>query len=460
MPQHLAPSVLYPPFPIFFLSPYTHIQWPPFSIPPQPLLAPPPTVLPPIYPSLAKQFAQAEERRTNQLCLECKDRRQKLKAERQRRLDENDRKHRALDELRHTVLELYQVQPQGAPICSGAPSPCAFPPVHALAPTPRLKCLWSTLVLKVPPLVCPQIQYTLASPLKRTRLIPPFEPSDILPGNAWENAMLSTPPTRGPATHNLSVLPLEQPTSPNKSLARKSMPPFALAPTILRTLGVASTTQSIQNFSPSRILGKICFTLDMWTSNPKLGYLCLTGNFISNDWKLHKQIISFTMVYSPHAGHILCDSIYACLLGLNLTHKGSLENIQESSDTSDHLNTSNNDFFMPVKHNIKMRKLPLDIQHRWSATYLVLDATIPYLKRYLDQIPIKVSSKYLFDLLDWWKANEYMYPILVVMARDLLTIPISTITSESAFSAGEQVLSKYRSCLLPETVEVLICLRD
>ncbi|KAF6139511.1 hypothetical protein GIB67_015468, partial [Kingdonia uniflora] len=48
-----------------------------------------------------------------------------------------------------------------------------------------------------------------------------------------------------------------------------------------------------------KILGKICFTSDMWTLNKKLGYLCLTTHFISNDLKLHKRIISFTMVPSP-----------------------------------------------------------------------------------------------------------------------------------------------------------------
>uniref|UniRef100_A0ACD5UWJ3 Uncharacterized protein n=1 Tax=Avena sativa TaxID=4498 RepID=A0ACD5UWJ3_AVESA len=29
---------------------------------------------------------------------------------------------------------------------------------------------------------------------------------------------------------------------------------------------------------------------DMWTSNQKLGYLCMTCHFISDDWKLHKSV--------------------------------------------------------------------------------------------------------------------------------------------------------------------------
>ncbi|KAA8531123.1 hypothetical protein F0562_005832 [Nyssa sinensis] len=46
------------------------------------------------------------------------------------------------------------------------------------------------------------------------------------------------------------------------------------------------------------------------------------------------------------------------------------------------------------------------------------------------------------------------------MARDILTIPISTVVSEVAFSVGGRVLDQYRSSLKPDIVEALVCTRD
>ena len=46
------------------------------------------------------------------------------------------------------------------------------------------------------------------------------------------------------------------------------------------------------------------------------------------------------------------------------------------------------------------------------------------------------------------------------MTCDILTIHISTIASETTFSAGGRVLSDYQSKLSPQMVEVLIISRD
>ncbi|GKD76633.1 zinc finger BED domain-containing protein RICESLEEPER 2-like protein, partial [Tanacetum coccineum] len=52
------------------------------------------------------------------------------------------------------------------------------------------------------------------------------------------------------------------------------------------------------------------------------------------------------------------------------------------------------------------------------------------------------------------------FPVLSLLARDVLVIPISTVASESVFSTGGRVLDAFRSSLTPPVVESLICTQD
>ena len=45
------------------------------------------------------------------------------------------------------------------------------------------------------------------------------------------------------------------------------------------------------------------------------------------------------------------------------------------------------------------------------------------------------------------KKNTDAYPILALMARDFLAIPVSTVSSESAFSCAGRILGKNRTSL-------------
>ncbi|KAL9410842.1 hypothetical protein AB3S75_044589 [Citrus x aurantiifolia] len=80
------------------------------------------------------------------------------------------------------------------------------------------------------------------------------------------------------------------------------------------------------------------------------------------------------------------------------------------------------------------------------------------LELYLSELRADRSSH--LDILSFWKDNQVRYPELSSMARDVLTIPISTVASESAFSVGGRVLDQFRSSLKPETVESIVCSRD
>jgi len=84
------------------------------------------------------------------------------------------------------------------------------------------------------------------------------------------------------------------------------------------------------------------------------------------------------------------------------------------------------------------------------------------LDKYLEE-PVHLFKKGendSFDILEWWKVNAGKYPVLSMMARDILAIPISTVASESAFSTGGRVISAHRSSMKSSTAQALICTQD
>lgn len=80
------------------------------------------------------------------------------------------------------------------------------------------------------------------------------------------------------------------------------------------------------------------------------------------------------------------------------------------------------------------------------------------MEQYLDEPRTDRNSN--LDILAFWKANQFRYPILTAMARDILAIPVTTVASESTFSVSGRVLDQYRSSLGKETIQALICTRD
>lgn len=78
---------------------------------------------------------------------------------------------------------------------------------------------------------------------------------------------------------------------------------------------------------------------------------------------------------------------------------------------------------------------------------------------FAEPVVIRVQFEKL-DVLEYWKGNLSKYPELALMARDILSIPITTVASESVFSYGGRILGKFRSSLSPKNAEALLCARN
>ncbi|TVU49284.1 hypothetical protein EJB05_00590, partial [Eragrostis curvula] len=109
----------------------------------------------------------------------------------------------------------------------------------------------------------------------------------------------------------------------------------------------------------------------------------------------------------------------------------------------------------------------IDVPHRWNATYDMLHEALEY-KVALDRFAVEQYQAAPSDV-DWQKAeapfrlvekNSDAYPVLSLMARDFLAIPVSTVSSESAFSMAGRIIGKERTSLAAGTLEALICSKD
>ncbi|KAL4297728.1 hypothetical protein GQ457_12G018060 [Hibiscus cannabinus] len=77
------------------------------------------------------------------------------------------------------------------------------------------------------------------------------------------------------------------------------------------------------------------------------------------------------------------------------------------------------------------------------------------LDKYLEVVNVSLVDD--FDICNWWKTNGNSYTTLQQVTRVILSIYVSIVPSESAFSTGGRVTGIYRSRILSEAIEALIC---
>ncbi|KAK2659445.1 hypothetical protein Ddye_005978 [Dipteronia dyeriana] len=65
-----------------------------------------------------------------------------------------------------------------------------------------------------------------------------------------------------------------------------------------------------------------------------------------------------------------------------------------------------------------------------------------------------------FDILHWWREHQKHFPILSIIAKQILATPVSIMAMEQEFSAGENIMDARRSLLSPESIQVQVCVDD
>jgi hypothetical protein len=65
-----------------------------------------------------------------------------------------------------------------------------------------------------------------------------------------------------------------------------------------------------------------------------------------------------------------------------------------------------------------------------------------------------------FSVLAWWHEHKLTYLVLSILAKDVMTVPVSTISSESPFSTTGRIIEERRRKLGSDTVEMLALVKD
>jgi len=220
----------------------------------------------------------------------------------------------------------------------------------------------------------------------------------------------------------------------------------------------------------AKISNRVCLASDCWTSSTSEGYICLTAQFVDENWRLNCKILNFCRMYPPHTGVEMAVVIYDCLKEWNIekmvfsiTLDNATANDSLQTILKGHLNLQNSlvcdgeffhvrcsahilnlivqeglkaaiDSLIAIRESVKhvrgsdgrMQKfeqcvkqvgietnlgLRLDVVTRWNSTYLMLESALPYEKVF--------SSLHLHDInythcptFDQWRRAEKICEVL------------------------------------------------
>jgi len=70
--------------------------------------------------------------------------------------------------------------------------------------------------------------------------------------------------------------------------------------------------------------GRISLTFDGWTSKTMLAYVAVMAHFITEDWQLHTELLSFSQLEGSHSGENMSEEILNILKEYQIGNKVSI----------------------------------------------------------------------------------------------------------------------------------------
>ncbi|KAK3195654.1 hypothetical protein Dsin_026964 [Dipteronia sinensis] len=90
-----------------------------------------------------------------------------------------------------------------------------------------------------------------------------------------------------------------------------------------------------------------------------------------------------------------------------------------------------------------------------STTYSELESYLSTSFEFIEDTEVKK-----FDIIHWWNEHEMYFPILAMIAKQIISTPVSTVAVEQQFSAGGNILDPIRSLMSPKSLQMQFCVED
>ncbi|XP_035838621.1 zinc finger BED domain-containing protein RICESLEEPER 2-like [Helianthus annuus] len=189
------------------------------------------------------------------------------------------------------------------------------------------------------------------------------------------------------------------------------------------------------------------------------------GAVLDPRYKMHLIKFSFKSIYSKEKVDQEIQLVEKCLEELfkeyveayKEPNAGSSRSVNDGSGPSGSRSGSSNFTSSRFGKSIKTGSAKY---HQHIKSVDCVQSAKSELATYLEEGVCIIEQGVHFDALRWWKDNKLKYKVLSKMAADILAIPITTVASESAFSAGGRVIDPHRSALGTKMVDMLICGAD
>ncbi|KAG4982736.1 hypothetical protein JHK87_027485 [Glycine soja] len=169
-------------------------------------------------------------------------------------------------------------------------------------------------------------------------------------------------------------------------------------------------------------------------------------------WDEYSVVLAFDAVFYPR---IKFESLGFCYKKIDpLTWEMKVEKVKRK------LYKLWNFYAPKTKSSSSSVKPPSSSQDFEYKEQVASDSGKSQLDTYLEETTLNLHFTAHMDVLDRWKTKNPRFPHLSIMACDLLSILVTTVASESAFSIGSRILNKYRNRLSSDCVEAIICTRN